>query len=87
MKIMMKPIDMIAWFSVDGIPTPIKYRTINENGSYVTIKVDRVLFSETEKLAGNKMIIFTCQSVIKGIEKRYELKYELNTCKWFLFKM
>jgi len=33
------------------------------------------------------MLIFTCQSVINGLEKRYEIKYELSTCKWFLYKM
>jgi hypothetical protein len=40
-----------------------------------------------EKLAGNRMLIFLCQSVVAGQEKVFELKYEIATCRWFLYKM
>jgi len=30
MKVLMKPIEMIAWFKGDGSPVPLRYR-INEN--------------------------------------------------------
>jgi hypothetical protein len=40
-----------------------------------------------EKLAGNKMLIFRCQSEIERELKPYEIKYELGTCKWYLWKM
>ncbi len=87
MKVLMKSIEMIAWFTEDGIPIPIKYKMLCEDNSYLTIKVDSILFREQEKLAGNRMIKFTCQSTVNEVQRRYELKYELDTCKWFLFKM
>lgn len=87
MKILMKPIEMIAWFTEQGAPTPVKYRTTLEDKSKVSIKVDKIITKDEEKLAGNRMIIFKCQSIINGTEKAYELKYEINTCKWFLYKM
>ncbi|KUO71306.1 MAG: hypothetical protein APF81_01700 [Desulfosporosinus sp. BRH_c37] len=82
MKVVMKPIDMIAWFTKDGVLTPVRYK-IEDN----VIKVDQVTSKSEEKLAGNRMIIYRCQSEINGVLRLFELKYELQTCKWFLYKI
>lgn len=82
MKVLMKPIEMIAWFTKDGVPKPIRFRIEDQ-----VIKVEQVPSKSEEKLAGNRMIIYRCQSAINGELKAFELKYELQTCKWFLFKM
>lgn len=87
MKILMKPIEMIAWFTTKEKPIPLRYRIIDENNIYKVIKVDKVLFAEEEKLAGNRMILYRCQSTINNTQKIYELKYEISTYKWFLFKI
>lgn len=87
MKVLMEPIEMIAWFTKDGKPHPIKYKLANAEKEDITIKVDKIITREEEKLAGNRMIIFKCQSILDGIKRIYELKYELSTCKWYLFKM
>lgn len=84
MKVVAKPIQMIAWFNKDGSINPIRFK-IEEDGEKV-IKVDRVIKAERERLAGNIMEKFTCYSVIDGIEKLYEIKYDSNTYKWILFK-
>ncbi|MDW7670556.1 MAG: hypothetical protein SCK57_12750 [Bacillota bacterium] len=86
MKVLMKPIEMIAWFTREGKPRPIKFRILQPDG-YQTIRVGRVLFQSEEKLAGNRMFLYRCQSVVSGHEKVYELKYELNTCKWYIYKL
>ncbi|OLN33144.1 hypothetical protein [Desulfosporosinus metallidurans] len=86
MKVLMKPIEMVARFSQDGTPRPVKYMVTFE-GESVVIRIDKILFKTEEKLAGNRMILFRCQSEINGILKLFELKYELNTCRWFLFKI
>lgn len=82
MRVVMKPIEMIAWFDVPGTPRPIRFR---HNGNVV--KVEQILKLSEEKLAGNHMKIFECQTLIDGQMKRFELKYEMNTCKWFLYKI
>lgn len=87
MKVLMKPIEMIAWFTEQGVPNPVKYRTTLDDETKVSIKVDRIITRDEEKLAGNRMLIYRCQSMICGIERLYELKYEINSCKWFLYKM
>jgi hypothetical protein len=87
MKVLMKPIEMIAWFSKDNYPIPLRYRITSEDESEIVIKVDKILFREEEKLAGNRMYVYRCESVINQVQRIFELKYEISTCKWYLYKM
>jgi hypothetical protein len=82
MKVLMKPIEMVVWFDLEGLPRPVRFRIDGE-----VIKVEQVCTLSEEKLAGNRTKIFRCQSEIDGQLKSFELKYELQTCKWFLFKI
>ncbi|EGW41021.1 hypothetical protein [Desulfosporosinus sp. OT] len=86
MRILMQPIEMIAWFTLEGIPHPIRYKLTSDNDSSIVVKVSRVVTRSEEKLAGNRMFIFRCQSEVDGLLKLFELKYELSTCKWYLYK-
>lgn len=86
-KALMQPVDMISWFTREGIPTPLKYRMGGEDAARLVIKVDRIMERKEEKRAGNRMLIFKCRSVVGGAEKIYELKYEVNTCRWYLYKI
>jgi hypothetical protein len=87
MKIIAKPIEMVAWTDTKGNINPVRFKIVNEDESYSVIKIDRVLYVDKERLAGNHMLLFKCQSVINGAEKLYEIKYELSTCMWMLFKI
>lgn len=87
MKILAKPVDMVCWFEKTGIPHPLRFKVINEDESEAVIRVDRVITLDKERLAGNDILVFKCQSVINNMQRVFELKYELKTCKWILFKM
>jgi len=87
MKVLMKPIEMIALFNSKEKPIPLRYRIVDEDNTYKVIKVDRIIFAKEEKLAGNRMIFYRCKSKINNSERIYELKYEIDTCKWFLYKI
>jgi len=87
MKIIKKDIDLLCWFDKKGMPHPIRFRLTDEEGSDVIIKVNKVIKQDLEKLAGNKMLVYTCQSVINNELKLLVLKYEIDTCKWMLFKI
>ena len=87
MKVVAKPIEMVAWFTADGVPNPVRFRIKEDNQPWTVIKVDRIVTRSLEKFAGNEMLIFRCQSIIDGLERGYELKYERGTCKWILFKI
>jgi len=87
MKIIAKPIEMVSWTDMKGNIKPIRFKIANEDESNSVIKVDKIMFIDREKLAGNDMLLFKCQSLIGNVQRLFELKYELRTCKWMLFKM
>lgn len=76
MKILNKPIKVMAIFYTDGKIEPVKFRMDDK-----VVKVDRVMKSYEEKIVGNSRIVFVCIQNEKDI---YEMKYELDT--WYLFK-
>lgn len=79
MKILNEPIDMIAIFKSDsGEITPFKFK-YND----MPIKVQKVLKAYEEKIAGNRRKVFVCLHNQKDI---YEIKYEVDSLKWYLFK-
>lgn len=82
MKVVMASIEMIAWFDISGTPRPIRFRHEGD-----VVKVEMIIRISEEKIAGNRMRIYDCQSEIHGLMKQFQLKYELNTCKWFLYKI
>lgn len=59
-----------------GKPMPARFKYGNQ-----VFDVEQVLDISEEKLAGNRMKIYSCQSEIDGELKRYDLKFELQTCK------
>ena len=79
MKVLNKPVDMIAVFYSSGRVEPVKFKYED-----TPVTVDRVLKRYSEKLAGNRRICFVC---INEGAKVYELKYEVDTQVWYLFKM
>lgn len=87
MKIVAKPIEMIAHFEKDGTLRPLKFRFNETKDESVVIKVDRVISAELEKFSGNHMIVYRCQSLINEVERIFELKYEISMHKWILFKI
>jgi len=81
MKIYMTPIEVLAWFE-NGTPHPLRVKL---NGK--ELRIEQVLSMTEDKLAGNRMLVFRCQSEIEGELRPFEIKFELNTCKWYLWKM
>ena len=75
-----QPVDVISLFLRDGKVKPIRFK---HNDASITVQ--RILKTDTEHLAGNRRIIFTCQHISNSGNFTYELKYELDTCKWYLF--
>jgi len=87
MKIIAKPVEVIAHTNEKGEIRPYRFRLKLEGEPEKVIKIDRILSKQLEKLAGNPMILYRCAYVENDIEKVLLLKYELNTCKWILFRI
>ena len=88
MKMINKQIEVLAHFK-DSYPIPLRCKIVDEDNSNIVIRVDKILFQEEARFSsiGNKIIIYKCQSAMNNMERIFELKYETNTGKWFLYKM
>ena len=87
MKVLAQPIEMISYANEKGEIRPLRFRLQIGDEPLKVIKIDKVIFKQLEKFAGNPMILYRCQSTEGNVEKLFEIKYELNTCKWVLYKM
>lgn len=87
MKVVAKPVEVVAWFSQKGEPNPVRLRITNQDETYSVIKVDKVKLKEKEGFMGSVTYVFECQSIVNGVLKPFQLKYELSTCKWMLWKI
>ena len=86
MKIVAKPIKTMVVFEYEGkSPIPYKFKIQMGDGSEKTIHIDKRITSYKQRIAGIDTIIYECQSIIDGIEKRYKLKDILAQCKWQLY--
>jgi len=87
MKVLALPIEMVSYTDNKGNIKPIRFRMQVDEEPMQVIKIDKVIVKETEKLAGNIMHVYKCQSLIQNTIKLFEIKYELSTCRWILFKI
>jgi hypothetical protein len=87
MKIVVKPIEVVSWTDIKGNMNPVRFKITKEDESSSVVRIDKVICVDKEKLAGNNMLVFKCQSVINGADKLYEIKYELSSCRWVLYKI
>ena len=86
MKIIAKPVQMIAVFDEKGVPTPLRFK-VEEGGSLHVVKVDKIISTENIKPAGMPAVVYRCQSEIRGVMKQYELIYRIGPHQWELYKM
>ncbi len=68
MKVVAKNIEMIAYFKSDGMISPIRFR-LEEDNKREVIRINKIISTDTEKLCGNKMMVFTCSAFINNTEK------------------
>jgi hypothetical protein len=68
----MTPIEVLAHFE-NGTPHPIRFKLADK-----TLKIEQVISVTEEKIAGNRMLCFRCQSEIGGELKPFEIKFELE---------
>lgn len=78
MKILNEPIKVMAIFNTDGKIEPVKFRLEDK-----VVKIEKIMKIYEENTVGNKRMVFVCLHKGKDI---YEIKYELDSKTWYLFK-
>lgn len=88
MKVLMKEIEVIAYFNLKGLPNPIRFRIDSpETSSQEVISIDSILNIEQTKKAGVLMLRYDCQGIVNGLMKPFQLVYETTKYRWYLFKI
>ena len=87
MKVLALPIEMVSYTDNKGNIKPVRFRMQIGDEPMQVIKIDKVIVKDTERFAGNIMTVYKCQSSINNVTKLFEIKYELSTCKWILYKI
>ncbi|WP_459128743.1 hypothetical protein [Guggenheimella bovis] len=82
MKLVAKPVPMVASFDPSGRLRPLKFRYENR-----IITVDRVIQSEKKKIAGGNFIEFHCESTIENRLIRYQMTFDANGYSWVLVRI
>ena len=86
MKIIRKPVDVIAVFKCGQLPMPLKVN-MDIKGITSAVTISRVSKAEKIKAVGNIEIVYVCQGDIAGHEKVFELKYLASSLQWILYKI
>ncbi len=86
MKIVAKPIDVIATFSDNKKPIPYKFKFFRDSGDKIEVYVDKIVTVEESKLAGIDTLIYTCESKVLDESRLYQLKYVIEQYRWELYK-
>ena len=87
MKMLSLPINASVVFNQGAAPRPSKFRYVERDGSMQDVTVDQVLYVEEKNRLSNPIFIYHCQSTIRGMNRRYELKYFLRDARWELLKI
>lgn len=88
MKFEFTTVKVIAWFDFDGTVHPMKFQLNAQDEQLITVKISRVIDRRIDKYAGNKMVQLTCECDDgTNVQKSAVLKYEVDTCKWFIISI
>jgi hypothetical protein len=88
MKLLNKPIEVAAYLDSAGIIKPVRFRNINEDGSSTLVQIERSIRRDREKIGENAYIYtFTCEIIIDEKIVLCDLKYNVQTKEWILFRM
>lgn len=87
MRTLAKSIEMISWTDELGKVHPLKFKIEDKTGQRQVYKILRTYHTDPDKVAGNKILKFTCEIDVNGHAKICELRYDLESCRWCLFKI
>ncbi len=87
MDVLLKPIEVVASFTQNGRISPIRFRVITDESGYETIFVSRISRRRRERTGKSFIDIYTCTGQVLGKEKLFELKYEITSGEWTLYRM
>ena len=88
MTLLNKPIEVAAYLDSAGIIKPVRFKNVNEDGSTTLFRIQRSIRRDKEKLGeGTYIYTFTCEVIVDEKTVLCDLKYNVQTKEWVLFRM
>lgn len=82
MKVYYEKINCLAWSDRQGNIEPIRFRFKENVYGHI-----QILYHTTNNHAGNLIHIFGCIAECTGKRYECELRFEISTCIWYLYKI
>lgn len=85
-KIVNIPVQMVSVTDRDGKITPLWFRFENEDHVIEKIDIEHVLSRNSTSIVGIHEKKFICTAVFGDIRHTFEIRYNIGTQKWQIFK-
>lgn len=81
------PIQLVSACSTQGNITPLWFRYENESHQVETIRIEQIVSSKEERHCGMDYIGYVCWTELEGYRHLVELRYQISSHQWKLFKL
>ncbi len=71
----------------NGTITPVRFKIKNEEGAATVVKIQRIHKKDKDRIAGCITYTFHCEILINQQTLLCEIRYDVENCKWILFKL
>lgn len=78
---------MICIGHENGTIRPLKFKICAPDGSHKVYEVLQIYTSDLSTIAGIQVYRFNCEIAINALSKLCEIRYDLDACRWVLFKI
>ena len=87
MQALNMPIEMISVCAVDGEIRPLRFRYEDDYHKLHIVRVNEVMVAKELNYVGVQSYLYVCKAFINDREIMFELRYEVKTHRWVLFRM
>jgi hypothetical protein len=87
MRTIAKQIEVLTVTDAQGNMSPLRFKAKTKHDEDIIIRVDKIESKELEKMSGNDMLLYKCRGIVNDKHRAFELKFEIKSCKWMLWKM
>lgn len=87
MDVILAPIEVVATFTQDGRVLPIRFRVFIPDSGNETIFINQVTRRDRQRLGKTFIDIYTCRGTVQHRERIIELKHEIRSGKWSLYRI
>lgn len=85
MRLVTRPVDMLAVHIHGKVPRPIRFRFWTDEGRERVVKVEKLLRVERRRICDDWVIHYYCENAEGPVRKPYRLLYVPNDEKWEVY--